>query len=67
MYKYLCDNCNWEGDNPIQANAECEDGGYPACPNGCKDKDDMPLGAILNFNHPANQMKYLRAIFNANY
>jgi hypothetical protein len=68
MHKWECEKCNWKGDEPIVAHPEYEDGGYQACPNGCTDdRDGEPLGTILNFNHPGNQIKYLNAMFNSNY
>lgn len=56
MKKWYCEKCNWQGDYPAQAHEEYEDGGYPACPNGCIDRDGEPQGTVLNPNHPENML-----------
>jgi hypothetical protein len=62
MGKWYCDKCGWEGDAPIIAHEEYEDGGWPACPNGCVDSHNEPLGTILNANHPENMLKFAKAL-----
>ncbi len=63
MEKWICDKCNWEGDEPYQAYEHFEDGGYSACPNGCVDKKGEAHPVALNPNHPENMRKYAKTVF----
>lgn len=66
VYKWKCEQCGWEGDEPAQAYEECEDGGYQACPNGCIcKKDGEPLSVVLNPDHPDNMLMFAKALSKA--
>jgi len=63
MYKWKCTECDWNGDEPLHAHPDYEDGGWMACPNGCKDKwDGEPLPVVLNIRHPDNMRQYAKAL-----
>ena len=62
MSKYLCEHCDWHGDDPATAHPEYEDGGYPVCPNGCVDTTGEPEGVVLDLADPDNQRNYARAL-----
>lgn len=66
IYKWACEECGWEGDEPIQAYEESKDGGYPACPNGCCwEKDGEPVGVVLNPNHADNMLMFAKTLSKA--
>ncbi len=63
--RYQCENCNWQGDEPTTAHPEYEDGGWPACPNGCTEQSDgleEPRAVVLDPAHPENQRRYAQAL-----
>lgn len=60
--KYGCDKCGWEGDHPKLA--EGEEDFYPACPRGCK-FDNEPRPVLLNPDHPENEERVTRALYEA--
>jgi hypothetical protein len=62
MSKWFCEKCNWQGNEPITAHPEYEDGGWQACPNGCTDDNGEPLGTILNPNDSGNMLKFAKAL-----
>jgi hypothetical protein len=62
--KYGCERCGWEGDNPIRI--EGEEDFYLACPRGCKWlSNEEPVPVLLNPNHPENEERVTRALYEA--
>ena len=61
--KWFCEQCGWEGDEPMIAHEDYDDGGYYACPICKWESDGEPVEVILNPNHPDNA-KYWKSLLN---